>query len=210
MPTTKPTETTPRDNRNMLFVSHANPEDNMFTRWLSLRLAREGYPVWCDLTKLLGGEDFWRDVEAAMRDRTARFLFVLSKTSNQKQGTLDELALARKVRKQIHDFIIPLRIDDLRPDDITIELQRLAFIDISKSWVAGYKQLLEALEKAGVARDPRFTPDAVTKWWMDNYPAAEGVSATPERYLSNWFEFSSIPSSLRLHSIRQSTKLKAG
>ena len=45
-----------------------------------------------------------------MRDRTARFLFVLSKTSNQKQGTLDELALARKVRKQIHDFIIPLAL----------------------------------------------------------------------------------------------------
>ena len=121
---------------------------------------------------------------------------------------MDELALARKVRKQIHDFIIPLRIDDLRPDDITIELQRLAFIDFSNSWVAGYKQLLEALEKAGVARDPRFTPDAVTKWWMENYPAAEGVSATPERYLSNWFEFSSIPSSLRLHSIRQSTKFE--
>jgi len=97
----------------MLFLSHANAEDNLFTRWLSLRLAREGYPVWCDLTKLLGGEDFWRDVEAALRDRTAKFLFVLSKTSNQKQGTLDELALARKVGKQLQDFIIPLRIDDL-------------------------------------------------------------------------------------------------
>src|SRR5437870_2936751 len=107
-------------NRNMLFLSHANPEDNLFTRWLSLRLAREGYPVWCDLTKLLGGEDFWRDVEAALRDRTAKFLFVLSKISNQKQGTLDELALARRVGKHLHDFIIPLRIDDLRSDDITI------------------------------------------------------------------------------------------
>ena len=40
----------------MLFVSHANPEDNLFTRRLALRLARESYPVWCDLTKLLGGE----------------------------------------------------------------------------------------------------------------------------------------------------------
>src|SRR6266404_4768498 len=101
-------------NRNMVFVSHANPEDNLFTRWLALRLAREGYPVWCDLTKLLGGEDFWRDIEAAIRGRTAKFLFVLSKTSNQKQGTLMELAVARKVGKNIHDFVIPLRIDDIR------------------------------------------------------------------------------------------------
>jgi hypothetical protein len=68
------TPTTPENasNRNMLFLSHANPEDNLLTRWLSLRLARESYPVWCDLTKLLGGEDFWRDVEVALRDRTAR------------------------------------------------------------------------------------------------------------------------------------------
>ena len=187
----------------MLFLSHANPEDNLFTRWLSLWLAREGYPVWCDLTKLLGGEDFWRDAEAALRDRTAKFLFVLSKTSNQKQGTLDELALARKVGKQLHDFIIPLLIDDLRSDDITIELQRIAYIDFSKSWVAGYKQLLEALEKGGVARDARFTPDAVTTWWKNNYPAAEGVTQTPERCLSNWFEFSSLPETLWLHSVRQ-------
>ena len=133
--------------RNMLFLSHANPEDNLFTRWLSLRLAREGYPVWCDLTKLLGGEDFWRDAEAALRDRTAKFLFVLSKTSNQKQGTLDELALARRLGKQIPNFIIPLRIDELPSEAINIELHRLAFIDFSKSWVAGYKKLIEAMEK---------------------------------------------------------------
>jgi hypothetical protein len=51
----------------MLFISHANPEDNEFSRWLALQLANEGYPVWCDLTKLLGGEDFWADIEQAIR-----------------------------------------------------------------------------------------------------------------------------------------------
>ena len=194
-------EPTNSGNRNMLFLSHANPEDNLFTRWLSLRLAREGYPVWCDLTKLLGGEDFWRDAEAAMRDRTAKFLFVLSKTSNQKQGTLDELALARRLGKQISNFIIPLRIDELPAEEINIELHRLAFIDFSKGWVAGYKQLIEALEKEKVPRDPRFTPDAVTKWWRENYSVAEGVAPTPERCASNWFEFSQLPGTVWLHSI---------
>jgi hypothetical protein len=195
-------------NRNMLFLSHANPEDNLFTRWLSLRLAREGYPVWCDLTKLLGGEDFWRDAEAALRDRTAKFLFVLSKTSNQKQGTLDELALARRLGKQIPNFIIPLRIDDIPTEQINIEMHRLAFVDFSKSWVAGYKQLIESLDKEQAPRDPRFTPDAVTKWWRENYPATEGVSTKPERCLTNWFEFSQMPELLRLHSVRQSRKFE--
>ena len=187
--------------RNMLFLSHANPEDNLFTRWLALRLAREGYPVWSDLTKLLGGEDFWRDIEVAIRERTAKFLFVLSKTSNQKQGTLMELAVARKVGRNIRDFVIPLRIDDIRHDDINIELQRLNCIDISKGWTTGYGSLLKKLQEDGIARDPRFTPDAVTKWWRDNYSVAEGVAPTPERCASNWFEFSQLPETVWLHSI---------
>src|SRR5207248_7635457 len=99
----------------MVFVSHANPEDNEFTLWLSLQLAREGYPVWCDLTKLLGGEDFWRDAEQAIRQRTAKFLFVLTRASNAKSGALDELQVARNVQRdeKLHDFIIPLLLDDL-------------------------------------------------------------------------------------------------
>ena len=51
----------------MLFISHANPEDNEFAQWLALQLAKCGYPVWCDLTKLLGGETFWSDIEEALR-----------------------------------------------------------------------------------------------------------------------------------------------
>lgn len=46
---------TSTDTRRMLFLSHATPEDNSFARWLALQLANEGYPVWCDLTKPLGG-----------------------------------------------------------------------------------------------------------------------------------------------------------
>jgi hypothetical protein len=29
-------------------------------------LAQRGYAVWCDLTKLLGGEAFWDDIQAAI------------------------------------------------------------------------------------------------------------------------------------------------
>lgn len=31
--------------RDVVFISHANPEDNSFAAWLSLRLTREGYRV---------------------------------------------------------------------------------------------------------------------------------------------------------------------
>jgi hypothetical protein len=72
--------------RDTLLLSHANPEDNEFTLWLALQLANEGYRVWCDLTKLLGGEVFWDDFEEAIKTRAVKVLYVLSRTSNAKDG----------------------------------------------------------------------------------------------------------------------------
>ena len=69
--------------RDIIFLSHANPEDNEFTLWLALRLSSEGYPVWCDLTKLLGGEDFWQNIENELRERTVKLLYVLSRIYHQ-------------------------------------------------------------------------------------------------------------------------------
>ena len=75
------TEPTPvKTARDTLLLSHANPEDNEFTLWLALQLANAGYRVWCDLTKLLGGEVFWDDIEEAIKTRTAKVLYVPSCT----------------------------------------------------------------------------------------------------------------------------------
>src|SRR6266852_3990821 len=83
--TERPQVTQPRDT---LLLSHANPEDNEFTLWLALQLAKEGYRVWCDLTKLLGGEIFWDDIEDVIRQSAVKVLFVLSRTSNARDGAL--------------------------------------------------------------------------------------------------------------------------
>ncbi|MGH2561119.1 MAG: TIR domain-containing protein [Thermomicrobiales bacterium] len=90
-------------------------------------MAHQGYPVWCDLTKLLGGEDFWSDIETVIRERTAKVLYVLSRSSNHRDGTLRELSVAQAVERSCHidDFIIPLKIDDLPHADINIRLHHL-------------------------------------------------------------------------------------
>jgi hypothetical protein len=128
-------------NRNIVFVSHANPEGNAFARWLSLKLAALGYRVWSDVTKLLGGEDFWRDIEPIIRDSTVKVLYVLSRASNHKEGALRELRVADAVRKveKLNDFIIPLRIDDLPHSEINIEIGRLNVIELAESWATGLK-----------------------------------------------------------------------
>jgi hypothetical protein len=83
-----------------LLLSHANPEDNEFTLWVALQLANEGYRVWCDLTKLLGGEVFWDDIEEVIKARAVKVLYVLSLTSNAKDGPLKELHFAQGVAKK--------------------------------------------------------------------------------------------------------------
>jgi len=175
--------------RDMLFVSHANAEDNEFAFWISLQLAKQGYPVWCDLTKLLGGETFWSDIEHAVRERTAKFLYVLSRTSNAKDGPLNELHVASNVKRdhKLHDFIIPLLIDDLPHREIQIQISRLTTIDFARSWAVGLKQLLKKLEDEGVPKKHTFSPAAVTEWWRGQNGSERALTTEPDDHLSNWF-----------------------
>lgn len=189
--------------RDMIFVSHANPEDNEFARWLSLQLAREGYPVWCDVVKLLGGEDFWRDIEDAIRNRTVKFLYVVSRSSNDKEGPLNELHLALNVKRDcgLQDFVIPLHIDDLPYREINVQLGRLNAIPFEQGWATGLGQLLDKLKEDGVPKDERFNPDAVSSWWRDVYCGEARILDVPEAYISNWLEITKLPRMLYFHEM---------
>jgi hypothetical protein len=196
--------TTP--NRNMIFVSHANPEDNEFARWITLQLANEGYPVWCDQTKLLGGEKFWEDIEDAIKNHTVKFLFVLTHAANEKRGTKDELDCAIGVEKkhpELPDFIIPLKLDDLPYDDVFISIRRLNHIDFRSSWANGLAKLLEKLAEDQVPKSPSFNPEAVATWWRSqvDFSAEQGLIEKPDVHLSNWFPVTGLPEHLFRHSV---------
>lgn len=189
--------------RDTLLLSHANPEDNEFTLWLALQLANEGYRVWCDLTKLLGGEVFWDDIEAVIRQRAAKVLYVLSRTSNTKDGPLRELHLAQSLgrREQLKDFIIPLHIDDLPYGDVTIELTRVNSVSFEKSWASGLATLLEKLELDGVPKTSSFDRSAVNQWWRTQFSASAGIRTEEEELWSNWFPLVHLPSDVYFHSL---------
>jgi len=40
--------------REAIFISHANPKDNIFTLWLGAKLTSLGYEVWADVLRLQG------------------------------------------------------------------------------------------------------------------------------------------------------------
>lgn len=198
-------------NRNMLFVSHANPEDNLFAQWLSLQLATQGYPVWSDVTRLLGGEDFWNDIQRAIANRTIKFLFALSRASNKKDGTLQELAYAKEISKklegQIKDFILTLRLDDIPYDEIDIRVNRLNHVSFQNSWASGFAQLLAKLEDDKVPRNPDFTPGAVATWWRTQFSSELGINDEPEELLSNWLPVS-LPEDIYFHNLSRRSEGK--
>lgn len=188
--------------RDLIILSHANPEDNQFTEWLALRLISEGYPVWTDRINLIGGEDTWKTIEKIIRERAAKFLYVLSRTSNQKDGVLQELSVAKAVARNegLENFIIPLHIDDLPYNEINIEINRQNSIPFEYGWARGLKQLLEALERDQISKQSDHTPSLAASWWRNQYSAEKGVIDHPEEYLSNWFPLvTSLPPKLYYH-----------
>lgn len=189
--------------RDTLLLSHANPEDNEFTLWLALQLANHGYKIWSDLTKLLGGEVFWDRIEEVIRGSAVKVLYVLSRTSNTKDGPLRELHVAQNVAKEEHlgDFVIPLHIDDLPHGDVTIEITRVNAVGFERSWAAGLAVLLDKLEKDEVPKDLRFNRTAVNEWWRTRFSAEQGLRCEPEEYLSNWFPITHLPSHAYFHTI---------
>ena len=187
--------------RDMIFISHANPEDNEFTQWIALQLAKEGYPVWCDLTKLLGGEKFWNNIETSIRERTCKFLYVLSKTSNAKEGPLQELQVAESVARneKISDFIIPLKIDNLPFRETNIQLSRINAISFQNSRAEGLSILLEKFETDNILKKQSFNANAVNTWWRTKFKADKGVYLANDKHLSNWFPLIDLPKNIYFH-----------
>jgi hypothetical protein len=169
--------------RNLLFVSHANPEDNIFSRWLAPQLAKEGYGVWCDQTRLLGGEDFWADIEEVIRKHTCKLLYVLLAASNHKSGPLQKLHVAQTVARWegLGDFFIPLRVDDtLAHSDINIQLARINAIDFTAGWAIGLRTLLNKLQQDMVQKDAQFSAASVASWWQSQFGSESVCVASPK------------------------------
>lgn len=183
--------------RDVVFISHANPEDNRFAVWLALQLVREGYKVWCDETKLLCGDDMWSEIEAIIRHEAAKFIFVGSRSSNQKPGVLKELHLATVVERtnKLDDFVLPVIIDDLPFSDLNIEVTRLLAASFREGWPKGLAQIIARLEKDEVPRSGP-GPGEMARWWCRQNGALSSVVPVAETCPTNWFPIRNLPRNL--------------
>ncbi|MEW8692241.1 MAG: toll/interleukin-1 receptor domain-containing protein [Candidatus Thiodiazotropha endolucinida] len=189
--------------RKLIFISHANPEDNEFTLWLASRLTAMGYLVWSDVTQLFGAEKFWRDIEDAIRNHSAKVIVVLSRVSQTKDGVLNEIHTALAVEKKTgaDRFVVPIRIDDLPSTDITSVLIQKGYIDFYRNWADGFSKLLSLLDKENVSRGQSQAARETSQWIDRLLAGSERVVQEPQTIVSNWFRFDSLPENLNFYRV---------
>jgi hypothetical protein len=178
--------------RDHLFVSYAT-EDWSFVEWLVLRLTAEGYKVWCDRIKLLGGESYPNDIDAAIKNRTFRFIAVLSRHSLTKPNPLKERTLALGIAKERKEnFLIPLNIDGSSPTDIGWMLSDLTYIPFHFSWASGLAQLLKKLDESNAPKEFVNGRSAAAAW----FDAKGLVVPKEERLWANVSEITEMPADI--------------
>lgn len=150
--------------RDHLFISYAG-EDATFATWLTLRLTAAGYRVWCDQVKLLGGECYPLDIDLAIKIRTFRLLAIMSRHSLHKPNPSKERTLALNLqRSRKEEFVIPLNLDGLKPEELDWMTSDITFIPFFDSWAKGLRGLLKKLASV---RTPLRADDGaplVTEW----------------------------------------------
>lgn len=191
------------DYRKLIFISHANPEDNQFTLWLASRLTALGYLVWSDVTQLFGAERFWHDIEDAIRNHAVKVIVVLSQISQSKEGVLNEIhtALAVEKKNSFPRFVIPARIDNLPPTDIISVLIQKGYIDFYQKWAGGLANLLTLLEKDNIPRLQSKINREMSEWINRLLSGPEKIVFKPQQIVSNWFRLDSLPEKINFYKI---------
>lgn len=191
--------------RRAVFISHGNPQDNDFTIWLGTSLTTAGYTVWSDLTRLIGGEETWQDIDDAIRHRASAVIVVLSREGVKKQGLRNELAVADAVARKSGrpEFLLPVKIDDLPFDEVLPQLMPRNIIDFSDGWAGGLQRVLKALDRDGVPRAQSASADAVDLWVKSRTALGKTLAPVSEPLVSNWFQILAMPARINFFEVRR-------
>jgi hypothetical protein len=186
--------------REHLFISYAW-EDGALAEWLTLKLTAEGYRVWCDRFKLLGGERWPENVDLAIKTQTFRMIHLLSKYSLHKPNPSKERQLALTISKERNDeFLIPLNLDDTRPIDLPWQLSDITYIPFH-NWGEGLGQLLKKLESCNA---PRPLMGEGRRIAAQTFIPTEAVLKKAEILQSNCLPFERIPAVVKRFQLSRS------
>lgn len=177
-------------NKNLLFISHAAPENNYLAGWLASKLRLLGYEVWVDVEDLRSGSSFWNEIELKMRNDSIRFIALVSesyvsKSRNKNSGVFSEVTLAKTLSKTIDNYILPIKVDGTSYDDFPLNILPLDTINFSTNWGSGLKKLIAELEEQKI--DKGEPSNEVLSEWHSIQKIQGTVKKKKEYYGSNWF-----------------------
>lgn len=186
--------------RQLLFISHANPEDNSAAAWFATQLSLMGYEVWCDLKNTSGGEsDFWLKVQKKIENEAAKFIFILSNTSRdfeKKKGVYKEVQAASNTGQD--NFILPVRIENL-DGSLPIMIGTDLYIN-GENWAEGLRELQKRLDEDGVPRNQTPDMEKIASWWPAISAKDALVEEEEDAVTSNVFPFKALPG--RIHFLK--------
>ncbi len=184
--------------RNVIFISHANPEQNSFTIWLGAKLAAAGYEVWADVLRLRGGQDWQRRLEDAIRNQACKVLLVANEVSVAKQGVRNEIQIASDTAKKLDDteFVIPLR---LGPFDAPFLIAQAQYIDFERAWASGLTELCQVLQETYQVPRQAGNTDA---WLGLQLMHGRQLTTKSENLISTWLSSRRLPSRLYFYPNR--------
>jgi len=185
--------------RDVIFLSYGMPEETAFAVWLGTQLANNGYRVWSEATRLIGGEQFWNDIEDVFASSVGRTIVVVSKSTKTRDGVRNEIERAIATSKSIGvdpgRFIIPVALEDVPRTELPIEIARHNAIPFWESWADGLAKLLKALQQVKFPQTA--LSDAVGHWVRNWYEGKHGVVHRPEILMNNALPIASLPSAVR-------------
>ena len=185
--------------RKFVFISHANPDDNDFSLWLSAKLQAAGFQTWVDLESLKGGAVFWEEIEETLRNKTAKVIFVQSAKSLERPNVLNEIDLALSVerRQSIRDFIIPVRIDHSEFDNTYVGLRRRLIVDCADNWSTGLSQIIDVLEGSDIPRVESVKHDIILRVFGQR-TGDTLIEKESDSLVSNWYDVIGWPEKCRV------------
>ena len=141
--------------RQTVFSSHANPEDNLVAARVTATLQSAGYLVWCDLQDATPDDDIWAAIAHVLSNEAVKCVSLISTESVCKDGVKKEFELSHRLRRTMNDpgFIIPVRVDD-------VDFWNMPH-GLGRHWVAdafelgldpALEELCKALGKSGVPK----------------------------------------------------------
>lgn len=187
------------ENKKHLFLSFA-PADRIFAEWLTRKLTAEGYLVWCESYKILGGERYPNDVNGAIKNETFRMIALYSNASLAYAEVMRQRALALNIGEERGiDFVIPIRLENFDASHLDRVTSALAFVPFENNWAKGLQQLFEKLKSVNCPRPLADGKLSATEFFFEK----DVLSDEPEQLYTNCFAIEGIPKAIYKFEVKE-------